>query len=108
MYENFRRFAFPFLGKTKNEMAEIAQLHGFANLMEKTWFCHHPDRKGRPCGLCNPCVYTIQEGLARRVPTTSRLRGTILSLLRMRPKKYGPVDPRRREKTIVPVQPLGG
>jgi len=40
--------------------------------MEMTWFCHRPVR-GKPCGLCAPCVYTIEEGLARRVPWSRRV-----------------------------------
>jgi hypothetical protein len=40
--------------------------------MDMTWFCHTPVR-GRPCGICAPCVYTIEEGLARRVPVSRRV-----------------------------------
>ena len=72
--EMFRPFVFPILRLTKIDMGARAAAAGFADLMEQTWFCHAPDRKGRACGICNPCVYTIEEGLARRVPWQNRVR----------------------------------
>lgn len=69
-FSAYRRFAFPLLGVTKVQMGENAKRHGFAALMEETWFCHHPLR-GRPCGTCYPCRQTIEEGMARRVPPRS-------------------------------------
>jgi hypothetical protein len=63
----FGRYRFPLLDLTKVEMADRARELGFAELLELTWFCHHP-RRGRPCGACNPCLYTRREGLGRRVP----------------------------------------
>jgi NAD(P)-dependent dehydrogenase (short-subunit alcohol dehydrogenase family) len=41
-------------------------------LMDMTWFCHRPVN-GKPCGACAPCVYTIEEGLAWRVPRSRRM-----------------------------------
>jgi hypothetical protein len=72
--EVFRPFAFPILHLTKIEMGEAARRHGFADLLEQTWFCHEPDRRGRACGACNACRYTINEGLARRIPSVNRAR----------------------------------
>ena len=70
----FRYFRFPIFDKTKRDMERDARRHGFADLMELTWFCHVPTPDGRPCGRCNPCRYTIEEGLARRIPLRTRLR----------------------------------
>ena len=72
--EVFEPFVFPILSLTKLDMGRIAAEHGFSDLLEHTWFCHTPDARGRPCGRCNPCRYTIDEGLARRVPRINRLK----------------------------------
>ena len=65
----FDRFLFPVFELTKLDMDSYAQEHGFKDIMENTWFCHKPLRNKKPCGLCNPCIYTRNEGLGRRVPT---------------------------------------
>jgi hypothetical protein len=70
----FRDFRFPIFDKTKRDMQRLARRYGFADLMELTWFCHIPTPQGQPCGRCNPCRYTIAEGLARRIPLATRLR----------------------------------
>ena len=72
--EVFEPFVFPILSLTKLDMGRIAHEHGFADILEHTWFCHSPDARGRPCGRCHPCRYTIEEGLARRVPRINRLK----------------------------------
>lgn len=64
-------FRFPILAITKTDMQRRAQKAGFSQLLELTWFCHTP-LNGRPCGLCDPCRFTIEEGLARRVPLVNR------------------------------------
>lgn len=61
----FGAFHFPLLDMTKLDMKAEAEKHGFIDLMNETWFCFSPiDNK--PCGLCNPCKYTIEEGMAYR------------------------------------------
>ena len=70
----FERFRFPVFDKTKRDMQRAARERGFAALMELTWFCHIPAADGTPCGRCNPCRYTMDEGLARRIPLKTRLR----------------------------------
>lgn len=76
----FRYFSFPLFSIDKRAMEREAHLAGWGPLMEMTWFCHRPLR-GRPCGLCAPCVYTIEEGLARRVPRTRRVLSFVYRLL---------------------------
>ena len=71
-YVLFKYFEFPILDLTKVNMAQIAKDRGWSQIMEMTWFCHTP-KNGRPCGRCSPCKYTIEEGLAWRIPTHRRL-----------------------------------
>ena len=70
----FERFHFPVFDKTKREMERVAAARGFLDILELTWFCHLPTAGGLPCGTCNPCRYTIEEGLGRRIPLKGRLR----------------------------------
>lgn len=75
-----RRFRFPILDLTKKDMERQATQAGFAEILELTWFCHYPVRS-KPCGRCNPCRYTMEEGLGRRLPWTRRLRAQIVKPL---------------------------
>lgn len=70
--EIFRPFRFPILPLTKIDMHRRAEQAGFSDLLELTWFCHTP-LHGEPCGVCAPCRFTIEEGLARRVPLVNRI-----------------------------------
>ena len=70
----FRAFRFPLFELTKLDMERVAAEHGFSALMEQTWFCHKPLPGDVPCGRCGPCGYAMTEGMARRLPWTSRLR----------------------------------
>ena len=63
----FSYFRFPLFEVSKLEIEQKAKEYGFSHIMEETWFCHSPVNN-KPCGLCNPCKYTIEEGLGRRVP----------------------------------------
>jgi hypothetical protein len=79
-YILFKYFDFPILGLTKTDMASIASQRGWTPIMEMTCFCHRPIR-GKPCGRCNPCKYTIEEGLAWRIPLHRRLIGRVFRIL---------------------------
>lgn len=70
----FGGLRFPLLQLSKVEMENKAKEKGFEDVMEKTWFCHTPTKNGQPCGKCNPCIYTVEEGLGRRLPFTSRIK----------------------------------
>jgi 7-cyano-7-deazaguanine synthase in queuosine biosynthesis len=72
-YQLFRYFSFPIFKLTKLEMSAIANKHGWGNIMDMTWFCHTPTNNMSPCGKCNPCQYTIEEGLGCRIPVRNRL-----------------------------------
>ena len=82
-YELFRCFRFPLFDTTKREMRARAREAGFDEIMSLTWFCHRP-RKGQPCGTCNPCIYTIEEGLGERVPLAGRIRYRLRIVPRLR------------------------
>ncbi len=61
----YGRYHFPLLRKTKKTMLQLYKEMGYIDVMKETWFCHHPV-DGKPCGVCNPCAVTIQEGLEER------------------------------------------
>lgn len=63
--KTFGLFKYPLYKTTKLEMKEKATEMGFLDSMYKTWFCHFP-HKGKPCGSCFPCKFTIQDGLPER------------------------------------------
>jgi 7-cyano-7-deazaguanine synthase len=65
--ELFGNFHFPLLKYTKLIMKKEAEKLGFIDIMNETWFCHRPINE-LPCGLCNPCKYTIEEGMGYRLP----------------------------------------
>jgi hypothetical protein len=70
----FKKFLFPLLGVSKLDMQEKGAAHGFSDIQEMTWFCHTPLLDGEPCGFCNPCTFTREEGMGRRVPATTPAR----------------------------------
>lgn len=61
----FGNFHFPLLEYTKIRMKKEAEEGGVIDLMNRTWFCYFPVN-GEPCGICNPCVYSIDEGMGYR------------------------------------------
>ena len=79
--ELFARFDFPILSLTKCEQQLLSARHGFSDILELSWFCHWP-LNGLPCGQCAPCIYTIEEGMGRRLPWIAHLRYHALVPLR--------------------------
>lgn len=69
----FESYRFPLLTMSKLEMREIARAQGLLPLMLQTWFCHSPIGDAA-CGRCNPCVYTVEEGMAERLPAAAMRR----------------------------------
>ena len=72
-YELFRYFRFPIFNWTKLEIQSFCKNDSLNQFMDLTWFCHKPKGNSKPCGVCNPCTYTIEEGLGRRIPFSSRM-----------------------------------
>jgi hypothetical protein len=68
----FGRFSFPLFETSKLDMSRVAEEQGWTGIMHMTWFCHRPGRDQQPCGRCNPCLYTIEEGLGWRIPPGRR------------------------------------
>lgn len=60
------RFPIPLFELTKIEILEEYKKLGFAETINKTWFCHTPINN-KACGVCNPCKSVIREGLAFRL-----------------------------------------
>jgi hypothetical protein len=77
----FQHYRFPVLKLTKLQMQAQAQQSGFLPIMEHTWFCFTPV-KGKPCGVCNPCRYTIEEGMGHRLPRQAINRYHVKKLTR--------------------------
>lgn len=69
----FRPFRYPIIEWTKVKMKEHALKTGTSDIMNLTWFCHSPVH-GEPCGVCNPCRYTIEEGMKYRLPKRALIR----------------------------------
>lgn len=70
----FGRYLLPLLDTTKPEMMKMAEQRGWSKIMAKTWFCHWPTRRGKPCGRCNPCLFVASEGMAWRLPLGARIK----------------------------------
>ena len=75
--ELFADFVFPVFDLSKVAMREAAAAHGFLDILELSWFCHHPLAGGVPCGICNPCLDATREGVGYRLPRVSRLRQAV-------------------------------
>lgn len=73
----FKGLKFPILHLSKMHMKEIARKEGFLDIMNETWFCHKPTKGLKPCGTCNPCLVTIEEGMRYRFPKSALLRASI-------------------------------
>ena len=76
-YALFGRFSFPLFETSKLDMARVAGEYGWNDIMHMTWFCHRPRKDQQPCGRCNPCLYTIEEGLGWRIPASSRMTSAV-------------------------------
>jgi hypothetical protein len=75
-------FRLPFLHTTKRDMLAGARAHGWMPVMERTWFCFHPTRSGRPCGRCSPCGQVLRAGLAYRIPLHRRALARVRTFVR--------------------------
>ena len=69
----FGDFSFPLVNCTKKDMRKKYKEYGLTEIMHKTWFCHTPI-DDKPCGECNPCKYTIEEGLYKRFDKRALIR----------------------------------
>jgi hypothetical protein len=67
----FGSYAFPILELSRQDMRDIVRRNGWDALMGLTWSCHRPVH-GEPCGLCNPCLYAIEQGFGARISPRRR------------------------------------
>ncbi|WP_405290604.1 7-cyano-7-deazaguanine synthase [Methanobrevibacter sp.] len=88
----FKDFSFPLVNCTKKDMRAEYKEYGLSEIMHKTWFCHTPI-DDKPCGQCNPCKYTIEEGLYKRFDKRALLRyvkrKSRAGLIYRQPRKFG-------------------
>ena len=61
----FGNLNFPILAYTKLDMEKEAKKNGELDILNMSWFCFDPI-DDTPCGICNPCLYSLQEGMGRR------------------------------------------
>ena len=73
----FGSYHLPLAEYTKLQMKDYFVRNGYTDVMNKTWFCHRP-YKGKPCGCCNPCNYTIEEGMKERFTPSGMLRHRLM------------------------------
>jgi hypothetical protein len=78
----FQYFRFPIHELTKLDLQQIAIKHDFIDILNQTWFCHTPINE-QPCGICKPCVVTMEEGLGRRIPLQGQIRHFIHNNVRL-------------------------
>ena len=86
-------FSMPLFDTTKQDTADVARRQGWLELLGLTWFCHRPTHDGQPCGLCNPCLYAIEQGFGWRISTRRRVvsavyRRTLLPLRRLARRQW--------------------
>jgi 7-cyano-7-deazaguanine synthase len=58
---------------TKRDEAELFEKLGFKSSLKQTWFCYKPIDNG-PCGLCNPCLTAIRDGMEWRLSAAALKR----------------------------------
>lgn len=78
----FANYHLPLVDYTKLQMRDYYLKHGYKEIMDLTWFCFSPV-KGRPCGKCNPCIYTIEEGMKERFTRMALFRYHVEKTKRM-------------------------
>ncbi len=62
----FSYYRLPIADYTKADMKKWFQEGDYGDIAALTWTCHLPIH-GKPCGLCNPCAYAIEEGMPERI-----------------------------------------
>lgn len=72
VYIIFGNLKYPILDYTKIEMEEEAKKLGDLDILYKSWFCFRPINN-TPCGICNPCIYSIEEGMGKRFTTRGKI-----------------------------------
>lgn len=98
----FDCFRFPLLDWTKIGMLEHAKQHGWLEILMATWFCQRP-RKGKPCGVCNPCRNAIKEGMGLRFSRSTLIRNKLNEIMHYpkRARRKAKADERLRARGLI-------
>lgn len=72
----FGQLKFPLLNYTKLDMKKEAVDNQDIEILNKSWFCFTPINN-QPCGVCNPCKYSLAEGMDYRFSTRAKLYSKI-------------------------------
>jgi 7-cyano-7-deazaguanine synthase len=83
----FKNFHFPLAKYTKLAMKGYYLQWDCKEIMNMTWFCFNPI-KGKPCGLCNPCKYTIEEGMTERFTKFALLKYKLIPIIKILKAAY--------------------
>lgn len=70
----FYNYRFPLNDMSKSDMQNYARENGLNDILMLTHFCHRPNQKGAPCGVCVPCGNAMVEGFSYRIPLRGKLR----------------------------------
>lgn len=79
--ELFKYWSFPVLNITKHEMRQVAEEHGFTDILFKRWFCFHPVG-GKCCGTCRPCKLAKEEEAVEGVDFASPIEVAVRKVLK--------------------------
>ncbi|WP_423148274.1 hypothetical protein [Rubrolithibacter danxiaensis] len=79
----FSYFRFPILNWSKVQMMKYAEEKEVLDIMMSTWFCHQPIAN-HPCGICNPCKYSIEEGMKFRFGKAALMRNKLFPIFRVK------------------------
>ena len=55
----YKRFRFPFINISKQQILEMTQKDNIDYILKKTWSCWFPNQDGTPCKKCEMCTYRI-------------------------------------------------
>ena len=69
----FGNFKYPLFNLNKKRMKRLTDYWGYSSIMTKTWFCHDPFND-EPCGICMPCIYSMEEGMSYRFSEEAIIR----------------------------------
>jgi 7-cyano-7-deazaguanine synthase in queuosine biosynthesis len=78
----FDCFRYPVFHLTKYDMYMIAKKNKWDHILSMTSFCRRPSIKIEPCGVCGPCVDTVNSGLGFRLPVVARIKAKLQLPLR--------------------------
>ena len=72
--ELFKYYKYPIFYTLRTDMITIAKQNDFYDLLELSWSCHLPSKRGNPCGRCTPCVTIMETGLSFRFSFFTKMK----------------------------------